>query len=130
MSDPIAWLPLLLRAGVVGILGGIGLVLTHIYSRRGPLIYPVYAALLVALALVAARFPLLSFGAYFGAVLAGMVVATGMAFVAVAVRARAARRALLASGRPLVPGRAPWWGLPLISVAIVGASAAVAFVVS
>ena len=42
-------LPLVLRAGVVGIFGGAGLVLTQMYSRRGPLIFPVYAAILAAL---------------------------------------------------------------------------------
>ena len=43
--------PALPRAIVVGLFGGAGLALTSIYSRRGPLIYPVYAAILAALAL-------------------------------------------------------------------------------
>jgi hypothetical protein len=130
MSDAPSWLPLLLRASVVGVLGGTGLVLTMVYSRRGPLIYPVYAAILGALALAAARFHSLPYAAYFSAVLAGMVVATGMAFVAVLVLGARQRRELLASGRPLAPGRAPIWGFPAIVGAIVVASAAVAYVVS
>ncbi len=43
--------PALPRALVLGAFGGVGLVLTVVYSRRGPMIFLPYAALLVALAL-------------------------------------------------------------------------------
>jgi hypothetical protein len=46
--------PLVVRAAAVGAFGGVGLALTSIYSRRGPLIFPGYAALLVVLALLLA----------------------------------------------------------------------------
>lgn len=130
MSNAVSWLPLVLRAGVVGILGGAGLVLTQLYSRRGPLIYPVYAALLAALALVSSRFQTLPYVAHFAAVLTGMLVATGMTLVAVLVLGGRERRRLLESGRPVAHGRAPLWGLPLILFAIVAASAGAAFVAS
>jgi len=125
-----SWFPLLSRSVVVGILGGAGLVLTHLYSRRGPLIYPVYAAILAALALVSARFDSLPYSAHFSAVLSGMFVATAIAFVEVMRSAKAARQRLIASGRPLVEGGAPWWGLPVVALAIVASSAAVAWIAS
>jgi hypothetical protein len=130
MTDFLAWLPFLARAAVLGFIGGVGLVLTQVYSRRGPLIYPVYAAILAALALLGARFPELPYTAHFSAVLIGMLVATNVALVAVLVRGARERRALIASGRPLHPGGAPWWGFPAIAAAIVASSAAVAFISS
>ena len=50
------------RALVLGVFGGIGLALTVVYSRRGPMIYPAYAAFLAALALLLARYPDLAYG--------------------------------------------------------------------
>lgn len=41
MIDLGASLPLLARAIVIGVLGGIALILIQLYSRRGPLIFPV-----------------------------------------------------------------------------------------
>ena len=130
MTEFVAWLPLLTRAAVLGFLGGIGLVLVQVYSRRGPLIFPVYAAILAALALLGARFPQLPYPAHFAAVLTGMLVATNLALVAVLIRAERERRALIASGRQLGRGGAPWWGFPAITAAIVASSAAVAFISS
>jgi hypothetical protein len=45
------------RALFIGVFGGAGLALTALYSRRGPMIFPVYAAILAALALLLARYP-------------------------------------------------------------------------
>jgi len=119
---------LLSRAAVVGILGGAGLVLTTLYSRRGPLIYPVYAAILAALAFVSARYPSLSFSVHFGAVLLGMVVATAISVVAVIKQSALQRQQLRASGRPMAASRGLWWGFPAIALAIVASSAAVAWI--
>ena len=48
--------PALPRALTVGAFGGVGLVLTVVYSRRGPMIFVPYAALLAALAVLLSRF--------------------------------------------------------------------------
>jgi hypothetical protein len=87
------------RAVVLGLFGGVGLVLTVVYSRRGPLIYPVYAALLAALALLVARYPGISYAGRFGAALAGFLVASGALYVAVGILADRQRRRLVAQGR-------------------------------
>lgn len=130
MIDLESWLPLIARGAVVGVLGGTGLVLTQIYSRRGPLIFPVYAAILAALGFVGVRFEELPFAAHFSAVLVGMVISTSFAFIAVLILGARERRELLASGRPIAPGGAPWWGFPVIGLAIVISSAAVAYLSS
>ena len=130
MTEVITWLPFLARAAVLGVIGGVGLVLTQVFSRRGPLIFPVYAAILAALALLGARFPALPYQAHFSAVLTGMLVATALALVAVLVRGGRERRALIASGREIRPGGVPWWGFPAIAAALVASSAAVAFISS
>lgn len=80
MSEIASWLPLVSQSIVVGLLGGAGLVLTHLYSQRGPLVYPVYAAILAALAFVSAHFEGLPYLAHLSAVLAGMFVATAIVF--------------------------------------------------
>lgn len=128
--DTTSWLPLVSRALVVGVFGGAGLVLTQMYSRRGPLIYPVYAAILASIALVSARFRDLPYAAHLTAALTGMLVATAMALAAVLVLGARERQRIRESGRPMAPGGAPWWGFPLILLTIVVASAAVAYVSS
>jgi hypothetical protein len=47
---------------------------------------------------------------------------------ATVILAGRARRELLASGRPLVPGRIPWWAAPLLLTLLVAASAGAAYV--
>ncbi len=47
---PPEFTPTLLRGLVIGAFGGAGLILTQVYSRRGPLIFIVYATILFALA--------------------------------------------------------------------------------
>jgi hypothetical protein len=91
--------PLALRAAVVGVFGGIGLLLTSIYSRRGPLIYPVYAALLAALTMLLARYSEMSFGDRFAAALVGFTVASLMAYITVGILAKRVRDADVAEGR-------------------------------
>ena len=116
------------RALVIGVFGGAGLILTQIYSRRGPLIYPVYAAILAALTASLARTPNLPFASRFVIALSSTLLATAMALVAALVLAARARRELLESGRQLAPGRRPVWGLPLILLILAAVSAGVAHV--
>ena len=86
--------PAFARALVVGCFGGVGLVLTTFYSRRGPLIFPVYAALLASLAVLLARFADLPFAIRLGSALGGFVVAAGMHYVAVLTHANRERHRL------------------------------------
>jgi hypothetical protein len=130
LSAGSSWLPLVLRTGVVGIFGGSGLVLTQMYSRRGALIFPVYAAILAALSFVAVRFESVAYGGRFAAILFGMLIATALTFIATLVLGRRERAMLRAAGVRMRPGRVPVWGLPLIFAAIVCASAGAAYVVS
>ena len=130
MSDAASWLPLVTRTLVVGVFGGAGLVLTHLYTRRGPMIYPVYAAILLALGLVSARFSWLPYLAHLVGNLVAMFTASAILLVAVIHRSNIERARLRAAGRTLVPGGAPWWGFPSIFFAIVAASAGVAYLSS
>jgi hypothetical protein len=123
-------LSLLLRALVIGAFGGVALVLTQIYSRRGPIIYPVYAAILLTLGLFLMRAVGLGFGARLLICFVAVLLSTAMTFVATLVLAARARARLLAQGRTLVPGHAPIWGLPLVLLILVTASAGVAYVSS
>jgi hypothetical protein len=118
------------RALVIGLFGGAGLVLTQLYSRRGPLIYPVYAAILFVLALSLARTPSLGFAARLLVAFAAVMLSTLAALVATIILGNRQRQRLRESGRPLAPGRAPLWGFPLILLVLVIASAGVAFVSS
>jgi hypothetical protein len=105
--------PAFLRALVLGLFGGAGLALATIYRRRGPLIYPVYAALLAALALLLARYTGMSFAGRFGAVLAGFLVASSALYVTVGIVSDRQRRRLVAEGRlpaSALNSRLPFWG--------------------
>jgi|SRR5215831_15890636 len=119
---------LIARALVIGGFGGAALVLTQIYSRRGPMIYPVYAAILFALGLFLSRASGFGFGARLLACFAAVLLSTAITFVATLVLAARARARLLAEGRTLAPGHAPIWGLPLVLLLLATASAGVAFV--
>lgn len=87
------------RALVIGAFGGAGLTLTALGSRRGPLIYPVYAAILAALALLLARYPDLSYVQRWAAALAGFLVASAALYVTVVILADGERRRLVVQGR-------------------------------
>ena len=99
MTSTLLWNPVLSRAMVVGLFGGAGLALTATYSRRGPLIYPVYAALLAVLAALLARFPDASYGTRLVACLVGFMVASSGLYIAVGILSRRSRRRLVARGR-------------------------------
>ena len=116
------------HALVIGVFGGASLVLTQLYSRRGPLIYPVYAAILFVLGLSLVRTPSLGFGARLVVAFAAVLLSTLFALGAVIVLGNRARRRLRESGRPMVPGRVPSWGFPLILLVLIAASAGVAYV--
>ena len=124
---------LLLRAAVVGVFGGAGLSLTAIYSRRGPLIYPVYAALLAALTVLLGHHSDISYAFRLVAGLVGFTVATFLLYVTVVVLARRGRAALVAEGRLTAVPRGPsalghvWrWAFVLAIGSLI--SAAMAFV--
>ena len=118
------------RALVIGLFGGAGLVLTQLYSRRGPLIYPVYAAILFVLTLSLARTPSLGFMARLFVALAAVLLSTLAALIATILRGNRERQRLRESGRSLAPGGAPAWGFPLILLVLVVVSAGVAYVSS
>ena len=99
MLAELSWNPVLARALVVGAFGGAGLVLTAIYSRRGPLIYPVYAAILAALTLVLARYADVPYSTRFIAAFAGFVAASAPAYVVVNILADRQRDRLRRGGR-------------------------------
>jgi hypothetical protein len=117
----------LLRALTLGLLGGAALVLTHVYSRRGPMLYPVYAATLVCIALMLAQFDAMGFGLRFGAALLSLGVASLTLLLRVSYRSaqRRARDRVVVMG----PSRRPPWGMPLVATTLLAASAAVAFIV-
>jgi hypothetical protein len=94
------------------------------------MIYPVYAAILLALGLVSARFSGLPYIAHLVGNLVAMLTATAILLVAVIKRSNIERARLRASGRTLVPGRALWCGYPSIFFALVAASAGVAYLSS
>ena len=125
--------PALSRAIVVGVIGGAGLCLTIVYSRRGPMIFVPYAALLAALTFLLSRYAHLSYTSRFLAALAGFVVATAAAYVAVNIMANRRREELRREGRlpATAPGPSLWqrtWHVGLV-VGLWGiVSAAVAFV--
>ena len=101
------------RALVLGAFGGSGLALTAIYSRGGPLVYPVYAAFLAALALLLGRYAALPFGTRVAAGLAAFLFASAILYITVGVLAKGARRRLVAEGRlpaTAVNARLSLWG--------------------
>ena len=103
--------PAMPRALVVGAFGGTGLVLTVVYSRRGPMTYSVYAAVLAALALLSARYPAVRYPGRFGAALAGFAAASAPLYVAVGVLAARERRRRQSEGRlPASAARVPLVG--------------------
>ncbi len=120
--------PALPRALVVGCFGGVGLVLTTVYSRRGPLIFPVYAALLAGLAFVLARYPALTFSARFVAAFAGYALASVALYVAVLTQANRERRAAGFSTGVSLLGHA--WRIAMLAAIGAAASVAVAFISS
>ncbi len=99
--------PAVLRALVVGLFGGAGLVLTVMFSRRGPMIFPVYAALLAALAWLLSRYAALPYSARFAAALVGFLAASAPLLVATAIQAGRERARLRAEGRLPAGGRGP-----------------------
>jgi|SRR5579885_1577497 len=129
--------PVFPRALILGIIGGAGLVLTATYSRRGPMIYPVYAAVLFSLALLVGRYADLAYLPRTFAVFAGFCVASLELYIAVGALADRDRRRSVAHGR--LPASAldfrlsltgHLWRLSLLAAIGIILSAAVAFVAS
>lgn len=117
------------RAIVLGIFGGIALALTPIFTRRGPMILPVYAALLAALGFLAARYTTIPYAARALAVFAGYCVASLALYIASGLLADRDRR------RQVEQGRLPASALA-VRISIIGhawrlcALAAIGFVLS
>jgi hypothetical protein len=125
--------PALSRAIVVGAFGGAALVLTAVYSRRGPTILVPYAGLGGAIALLLSRYSTLSYGGRFVAALAGFLVATILLYAAVGVLARRARQQRRRDGKLPAPvsGISAWgrtWRLTAVSALAVIACAGIAYV--
>ena len=127
--------PAFLRASVVGVFGGAGLALTVVFSRRGPTIFPVYAAILAALALLLTRYPDIQFGARFAAALGGFLVASAALYVTNVILAGRERRRLVAEGRlpesalaSHVPIGAHAWRLAFLAAIGAVVSVGVAFI--
>ena len=100
MLDPaIVTNPLFPRAIVLGIFGGVALALTPTFTRRGPMILPVYAALLAALGFLAARYTTVSYAARAVAIFAGYCVASLALYIANGVLADRDRRRRVEQGR-------------------------------
>lgn len=120
---------LFVRALIVGLFGGVSLILTHMHSRRGPLMYSVYAAILFVSTLIAAQFTELSFVTRFTGVLLSLVVATGCSLAHVMHLAAKRAQARAREGKPPLAGGAPWWGMPIVVGSLVVASAGAAALV-
>ena len=99
------------RALVLGAFGGIGLTLTALYSRRGPLIFAPYAAFLAALTILLTRYAALPYATRLSAALAGFLVASTALYVTAGVLGDRGRRRLVAEGR--LPASVLHAGIPL-----------------
>src|SRR5438128_1122773 len=75
------------------------LVLTVVYSRRGPMIFVPYAALLAALTLLLSKFGQLPYASRFAAACAAFAIATVPVYVAVGVLGKRQRERLRREGR-------------------------------
>src|SRR5437660_9530906 len=101
------------RALAVAAFGGVGLVLTVVYSRRGPMIFVPYAALLAALTLLLSQFGQLPYAPRFAAAYAAFAIATVPVYVAVGVLGKRQRERLRREGRLSAeppPARFSLWG--------------------
>jgi hypothetical protein len=125
--------PVFSRLVVLGAFGGLGLALTTFYSRRGPLIFPVYTAFLAAVAVLLARYADIAFPERLLAAIVGFLVAATIHYVAVGVHANRQRR-VLHQRYPQLPLTIPYtghvWRLSVLALAGLVASAGVAFLVS
>jgi hypothetical protein len=125
--------PVFSRSLVLGLFGGVGLVLTTLYSRRGPLMFPVYAAFLAAVAVLLARYADISFPLRLVAAMAAFLVAASIHYVAVAIHANQQRRRLHEQ-HPHIPLNIPFvghvWRLSVFYTTGFIASAGVAFLAS
>ena len=117
------------RAVVVGIIGGVGLVMGYRYSTRGAIIFPIYAAILLAATLVISQFPDVGYSVRFSGVLLAMLVSTAIAMAEVLNNAARQRRLRAERGLPPVEGRAPWWAAPVVFASVAAASASVAVLI-
>jgi hypothetical protein len=125
--------PVLSRSLALGLLGGIGLALTTVLSRRGPVILPVYAAFLGATAFLLALYSEISYRQRFLAAMAAFVVAASIHYVTVGLHANRQRRRLqprYPEIRHTVPLIGHVWRLSILTTMGLIASAGLAFLTS
>lgn len=125
--------PVFARSLVLGVFGGVGLVLTTVFSRRGPLNFPVYAGFLAALAVLLARYSDIAFPQRLLAAMTAFIVAASTHYVAVVIHSNRQRR-LLRRDNPQIPLTIPlighvWRLSSLFTIGLI-ASAGVAFLAS
>jgi hypothetical protein len=94
---------------VVGLFGGMGLVATELWSRRGPRIFIPYAALLFVLGLVLTRYAGEPFSTRFVGAMAGFLIASVPLYYTVGRMAALQRVMLVRKGR--LPPEALYWRL-------------------
>ena len=116
----------LLRACILGLFGGAALVLTHTYSRRGPMLYLVYAGILAATVLMLAQSSPSAYRLRFLAVLLAVSIATCMSLIRVLIVGARQRRRM--RDLPVLPGGAPWWAMPFVATCLVVVSAGAALI--
>jgi uncharacterized YccA/Bax inhibitor family protein len=117
------------RAVVIGVLGGISLLLGYRFSTRGPIMFPIYAAILFVASLVIAQFPGLTFMTRFGVVLLTMIIATMISLAGVIYNAHRRDRIRAKKNLPPIEGHAPWWGAPFVLASVAAASDGVALLI-
>lgn len=121
--------PAFSRALTVGVFGGVGLVLLSMLSRRGPLVFPVYAAILASLAVLLARYPAMAFPLRLGCAFGGFTVAGVIHYISVGIAANRDRRRRGAPPESLSVAGHSWRLAFLLGTGLL-ASAGVAFIAS
>ncbi len=121
--------PAFSRALTVGVFGGVGLVLTSMSSRRGPLVFPVYAAILTSLAFLLARYPAMAFPLRLGCAFGGFTVAGVIHYISVGIAANQDRRRRGIQPESLSVAGHSWRLAFLLGTGLL-ASAGVAFIAS
>ena len=125
--------PVLARSVVLGLFGGIGLALTTGFSRKGPVVFPAYAAFLAATAFLLVRYSDITYPQRLLAAMAAFLVAGSIHYYSVVLQANRGRRRLQ-QRYPQIPLTIPlighvWRLSGLVTIGFI-ASAGVAFLAS
>ena len=105
---------------LVGLIGGCALVLASISSRIGPIILPVYAAIIVAIRYFVIRGSGGSFVQRLGGSALALFVATGILIISVLIRGQRERATLVTAtvAAPTASGGLAIVGLVLVAIAL------------